>query len=173
MKTAPFSVTKTTLTFCILLAGFVASAQVRPPSNAAADVAQVTALLDDLADGQPEAAYARLTDDFRYHGPTFGPATGTYDLLTEWEARQRRFTHQRVTVEKTSTHAVPAGPRQGTWVYLEGNWSAREGDLPTLISFRLWAKLRDGKLAELHLARETDLVFSKFAAALSSRGNRP
>lgn len=171
MKTARCSVAKTILP--LLLVGLVANAQVRhqPNPNADADIRLVTALLHDLADGQPEAAYDRLTDDFRYRSSAFGPFSGAYELLLEWGDRQRRFTNQRMTVEKTSTHTVPAGPRQGTWVYLEGTWTALEGDLPTKISFRQWARLRDGKLAELYLTPTPDPLFAEFAALVKDGSN--
>ena len=125
-----------------------------------------------LANGQPEAAYARLTDDFRCYGPDFGPIAGANELLVEWDAHQRRFTDQQFTVEKATSHVVREGARRGTWVYLEGTWSAREGDRPVRTPFRQWAKLRDGKLAELHLAPAADPLFEEFAA-LSKGGSNP
>ncbi len=159
----------------LLLLGPVANAQVRPETNtsAASDVGQVTAFLNDLANGQPEAAYARLTDDFRCYSPAFGPPAGAYELLAEWDARQRRFTAQQFTVEKATSHVVREGAHRGTWVYLEGTWSARDGDHPLRIPFRQWTRLRDGKLAELRLAPVADPLFEAFATALFGRGGNP
>lgn len=159
----------------LLLVGLVANAQVRRESNpsAASDVGQVTAFLNDLANGQPEAAYARLTDDFRCYGPAFGPATGASELLTEWDTRHRRFTAQQFTVGKATSHLVSEGARRGAWVYLEGTWSARDGDRPVRTAFRQWARLHDGKLVELHLTPVADPLFEEFATALFGHGGNP
>ncbi|RIV27730.1 hypothetical protein DYU11_05365 [Fibrisoma montanum] len=127
-----------------------------------ASVRLVTGFLNDIMEGQFEAAHERIANKFRAYGPGLYDFLVADELFTQWEHNGRLFADQQLIIEDKKFVSVLDGDRQGTWVYVKGVWLARDNRYPgksVRIPFYELAQVRDGKIQKTYTSYGNDQLF--------------
>ena len=128
----------------------------------AADIQLITSFLNDLTNGQFEAAHRRLAEGFVAYGPGYNDKLETDNLLEQWNRNGQRYANQQLTIESASTTLIPTGNNQGQWVYVKAIWSAVDGrgqGNPVRIPFHQLARVNNGRIERTYTSYGTDQLF--------------
>ena len=127
-----------------------------------ASVRLVTGFLNNIIEGQFEAAHERIANKFHAYGPGLYDFLVADELFTQWEHNGRLFADQQFIIEDKKFVSISDGDRQGTWVYVKGVWSAldkRYQCKPVRIAFYELAHVRDNKILKTYTSYGNDQLF--------------
>ncbi|CCH56471.1 hypothetical protein BN8_05810 [Fibrisoma limi BUZ 3] len=139
-----------------------------------ASVRLVTGFMNDIMEGQFEAAHERIANNFRAYGPGLYEFLIADELFTQWEHNGRLFADQQFIIEDKKFVSVSDGDRQGTWVFIKAVWSAQDKRYqckPVRIAFYELAHVRDNKILKTYTSYGNDQLFYDLGFPLYS--NRP
>lgn len=137
------------------------------------NVRLVLALLDNLKNGQFEAAHKQLAGGFRANGPGLTDSQTADDLFRQWERYGQKFANQRFDVETTTAMQIADGVRQGAWVFVRGVWSGQLGrpsGMRIRIPFYTLAHLANGLIERTYTSYGRDQLFYDLGFPLYSSG---
>lgn len=146
-----------------------------PASNVSdtASVRLVVDFLNDLKNGQLEAAHGRLSEGFRAYGPGFADSQPTDDLLQQWDRYGRLFAHQQFAIDTATLTRVPDGDHQVTWVFVKGIWSgqdSRRRGFLIRVPFYTLARLANGLIERTYTSYGRDQLFYDLGLPLYPTG---
>ena len=133
----------------------------------------VTAFLNDLTNGQFEAAHRRLAGGFVAYGPGYNDKLGTDNLLDQWAHDGQLFADQRLTIDAGSVTTVTNGDNRGRWVYLNVVWTAIErsgAGKPVRIPFHQLARVNNGLIERTYTSYGNDQIFYALGFPIYANG---
>lgn len=133
-------------------------------ANAArsADVRTVIRFLNNLKDGQLEAAHQQLAEGYMAVGPGYADARDASSLLQLWDHNGQTYLNQQVEIERAIPSVVTSGERQGDWVFVKAIWSgqvARPQGVRIKVPFFSLFRLKNGQIVHSYTSYGSDRIF--------------